>query len=102
MRSGLNREQIITTLRAHESELRSRGVVHAALFGSIARGEEVDSSDIDILLDLAPDAQIGVYEYVGIQHYLADLFAHPVDVANGNRLKPFVRFSAERDAICAF
>ncbi len=98
----MNREQVIAKLRAHERELRHRGVLHAALFGSVARGEEKPDSDIDILIELAPDAQVGVFEYVGIEHYLTDLLASPVDVANRKRLKAFVMPSAERDAIYAF
>jgi uncharacterized protein len=98
----MNREQVIAKLRAHERELRHRGVLHAALFGSVARGEEKPDSDIDILIELAPEASVGVYEYVGIEHYLTDLLSSRVDVANRNRLKAFVRPSAERDAIYAF
>lgn len=101
-RSRMNREQVIATLRAHEPELRHRGVLHAALFGSLARGEAKPSSDIDILIELQPDAEVGLFEYVGITHYLSDLFSSPVDVANRNRLKPHVRPSAEHDAMYAF
>lgn len=98
----MNREQVISTLRDHEPELRQRGVLHVGLFGSIARGEATPASDIDILIELAPGAPIGLFEYVGITQYLADLFPVHVDVANRRRLKPLVRPSAERDAIYAF
>jgi len=98
----MNREQVIATLRAHERELRQRGVLHAALFGSVARGEEKPASDIDILIDLAPEAAVGLFEYVGIEQYLTDLLASRVDVANRSSLKAFVRPSAERDAVYAF
>lgn len=98
----MNREQVISTLRDHEPELRQRGVLHVGLFGSIARGEATPASDIDILIELAPGAPVGLFEYVGITQYLADLFPVHVDVANRRRLKPLVRPSAERDAIYAF
>ncbi len=98
----MNREQIIATLRTHEQELRHRGVLHAALFGSVARDEAQLSSDIDIMIEIEPDAPVGVFEYVGITQYLADLFPNRVDVANRRSLKAFVRPSAERDAIYAF
>lgn len=98
----MNREQVIATLRAHEPELRHRGVLHAALFGSLARNEAQSSSDIDILIEVVPGAPIGVFEYVGITQYLDDLFPTHVDVANRDRLKPLVRPSAERDAVYAF
>jgi predicted nucleotidyltransferase len=51
---------------------------------------------------VAPDAPIGVFEYVDITQYLADLFPNRVDVANRSSLKALVRPSAERDAVYAF
>ena len=98
----MTRDQVIATLRAHEAELRSRGVRHAALFGSLARGEATAGSDIDIMLDLAEDAAIGLFEYVALTQFLGDLFPVRVDVANHRRLKPLVRPHAERDAVYAF
>jgi predicted nucleotidyltransferase len=97
----MNREEVIATLRAHEGELRRRGVLHAALFGSVARNEAKPTSDIDILIVVAPDAAVGVFE-VGITHYLADLFPNRVDVTNHSSLKALVRPNAERDAVYAF
>lgn len=98
----MNRDQVIATLRAHEQELRQRGVQHAALFGSVARDDAKPASDIDILIELEPDAAIDLFEYIGITHYLADLFPAHVDVANRSKLKPHVRPSAEHDAVYAF
>lgn len=98
----MNREQVIETLRSHASALRQRGVRHAALFGSLARGESTPSSDIDILVELEPGARIDLFDYVGITHYLVDLFPVRVDVSNKDTLKPHVRPSAESDAIYAF
>jgi predicted nucleotidyltransferase len=100
--AGIDREEIIATLRAHQGELRRRGVRHAALFGSLARGEGRRTSDIDVLIELDPQAPVGLFEYVGITQYLADLFPVRVDVANRGSLKPLVRSSIERDAIYAF
>jgi uncharacterized protein len=100
--AGIGREEIIATLRAHRGELRRRGVRHAALFGSIARGNGKRTSDIDVLIELDPQAPVGLFEYVGITQYLADLFPIRVDVANRSSLKPLVRPAIERDAIYAF
>jgi uncharacterized protein len=97
-----DRERILATLRAHEPELRRRGVRHAALFGSAARGKARPSSDIDIMIELDPETPVDLFEYVAITQFLADLFPSPVDIANRGSLKPLIRPSAERDAIYAF
>jgi predicted nucleotidyltransferase len=98
----MDRDQVIATLRANEAELRRQGVLHAALFGSPARGEAGPESDIDILVEIAPDAPVGLFEYVSITHFLQDLFPTKVDVANREGLKPLVRPGIERDAVFAF
>jgi uncharacterized protein len=100
--TGVDREEIIATLRAHQAELRRRGVRHVALFGSVARGEGKRTSDIDILIELDPQAPVGLFEYVGITQYLGDLFPVRVDIANHSSLKPLARPSIERDALYAF
>lgn len=95
-------QEAITILVANSDALRARGVQHAALFGSVARGEARSDSDLDVLIDLAPDARLGVFEYVGIRQFIADLFNGPVDVVDRAALKPHVRPTAERDAINIF
>jgi predicted nucleotidyltransferase len=98
----MHRDQVIATLRAHQPELVRRGVLHAALFGSVARDDATPGSDIDILIEIAADAPVGVFEYVDITQYLGDLFDDPVDVANRGSLKPAVRPGVEADAVYAF
>nr|WP_207199451.1 nucleotidyltransferase domain-containing protein [Rhodoplanes elegans] len=89
-------------MRRNRDALRARGVVHAALFGSVARGEEVPGSDIDIVIDLAPDLAMDVYQYVGLTSYIEDLFPAPVDVVDREMIKPIIRDNVVRDSIYAF
>ena len=89
-------------LRTHEGELRKRGVRHAALFGSVARGDATTTSDVDVLIVLDRETVRDVYGYVGVVHFIEDLFPVAVDVANRETLKERIRQNAERDAIDAF
>ena len=98
----MDSREIIARLRENEAGLRKRGVRHAALFGSCARGEERPDSDVDIMIEVDPSARIGVYEYVAIKDYIAGLFDTRVDVVRRDRLRPFVRPAATGDAIYAF
>jgi len=98
----MNRDAIIARLRAAEGALRARGVAHAALFGSRARGDERPDSDIDIMVEMQPEAKIGVFQYVEIVQAIEDLFPVRVDVSNRRAQKPHIQATAGRDAIYVF
>jgi uncharacterized protein len=98
----MDSQEIIARLRKNEAALRDRGVRHAALFGSSARGDQRPDSDVDIMIEVDPAARIGIYEYVAIKDYIAGLFDTRVDVVRRDRLKPYVRPVAILDAIYAF
>jgi uncharacterized protein len=95
----MDKNAILARLREHEPASRQRGVTHAALFGSRARGDNRADSDIDILVEIGP---MSLWGYVGLTQFIAGLFPDPIEVADRSRLKPFVRPAAERDAIYAF
>ncbi len=98
----MNKRDAIKVLRQHQQELRARGVEHAALFGSVARGEAGPGSDLDIMIELAPDASLDIFAYVELKEFIAGLFSGPVDVVNKDALKPHVRPPATADSIYAF
>jgi len=99
---AMNRSEIIARLRENERALRRRGVAHAGLFGSRARGDNRDDSDTDIMVELAPDARVSVYDYVGLKNYIAGLFDGPVDVVTRDSLKPYLRPAATSELVYAF
>jgi uncharacterized protein len=93
---------VLTTLRAHESELRERGVSHAAVFGSVARGEAEAASDVDILVELDQGRPMGIFEYARLKLYINELLNGVADVVNRRTLKPLLRDGILRDAVHAF
>lgn len=57
----MNRQEIIARLRENETELRARGVAHAALFGSRARDDARPDSDTDIMVEIDPAARVTLF-----------------------------------------
>jgi predicted nucleotidyltransferase len=98
----MDQTQAIETLRRSEVDLRARGVRRAAVFGSVARGDNRPESDLDIMVEIEPEAHLTVYDYVDLKDYIASLFDGPVDVVNRDGIKPYIRPAATADAIYAF
>ncbi len=98
----MTRDEIIEKLKEREADLRAQGVAHAALFGSVARGDDRPDSDIDILVDLAPAIVVTIFDYAGVKDFIADMFDRPVDVVSRESLKPRLRPEAAADAIYSF
>jgi uncharacterized protein len=62
----MDRNEIIARLRENEGALRKRGVAHAALFGSRARGDQGAESDTDIMIEFDPAARVTVCRSKGL------------------------------------
>lgn len=84
----LSASEVLKTLEDHGADLRSRGVLKLGLFGSIARGEATENSDLDFVVEMEPVTFGG---FMGLIEYLEDLFEHRVDVGFESTLKPVIR-----------
>jgi len=89
-------------LKEHQPELQRRGIKHAAVFGSVARGEVRADSDVDILIDLDPARPMGLFEYATLKLYIDALFGGAADVVNRKTLKPLLHGTIVREAVDAF
>jgi uncharacterized protein len=98
----MNIDDAVAILRRYEGALRARGIRHAAVFGSVARGDNRPDSDLDILVEFEPEAEGSIYEYMRVKDYIAGLFEGPVDVIDRDALKPHLRTPSARDAVYAF
>jgi predicted nucleotidyltransferase len=95
-------EHVIATLRANEAELRRAGIRHLSLFGSVARGEAEPESDVDLAVELDPEARIGLFALGALERRLAELVGRPVDLLPEPVEKPRLRANIERDRRRAF
>lgn len=73
------------------------GVAELAVFGSVARGEALPESDIDLLYELAPGARLG-FDLFDLEDGLADLFGRPVDLVSKASVHRLIRERVLTDA----
>src|ERR1700728_3169072 len=102
----MKRDQIIATLRAHEKELRAAGVTGLALFGSAARGDQREDSDIDVVVRLSDEARREGFAYFGrldsLNRRLQEILQRPVDIVAEPIRKERLKREIEKDRIIAF
>jgi hypothetical protein len=92
----INRQQAIETLAKHKPELVKRfGITGLALFGSTVRNEA--KPDRDIIVDF--DSPATSKQYFGMQFYLEDLLATPVDLVAVKAMRPELRAFIENEVI---
>lgn len=94
-----NRNDIIMFLRTHKDEMAQRfGVLSVGLFGSFARGDAHEDSDIDIAIELLPEKKT-LSNFLGCRRYLEQQLGRRVDLGIESNLKPLARHTAARDII---
>jgi len=74
-------------------------VERLAMFGSAARGELRPDSDVDLLVEFRPEAEIGFIEYAGLMLALSELLGRKVDLVSKPALKPLLRDAILSEAL---
>ncbi len=81
---------ILSTIRTHINELSILGIQNVGLFGSYVREEQSNISDIDILIDFAPDKE-NFDNYMAVYDYFENLFKNEkVEIVTKNGLSPYI------------
>lgn len=97
----MQRDEAISRLREHETELRRLGVEHLYLFGSTARGEARADSDVDLFFD-HPEGSIGLYELMDVRDAAARILGRAADVTTRRSLHKVLRPGIEASALQVF
>jgi predicted nucleotidyltransferase len=94
-----SKEEIIKTLQKNKDFIKQKyGVKYLALFGSFARGEQTDNSDIDILVEFYKEKKT-FDNYMDLKFYLESLFKRKVDLITKKAIKPRLKKYIEKDLI---
>ena len=94
----MRRNEILKILREHSAEVEEFGVKSFAIFGSAARDEAREDSDVDVLVEFQRPPTFKVY--MGLKFFLEDLLGKKVDLVSRVMLKSRVRPYVEREAVC--
>ena len=94
----MNRDDILATIRANEAELRKLQVNELALFGSFARGEQTEASDIDFYVEFEKKT---FDNYMGLRRLLERLFGRKIDLVIKSGIRPRLRHNILSEAIRA-
>lgn len=94
----MRREEVLRLLRSHGADLRRFGVKSLRLFGSVARDEAAEGSDVDLLVGF--DGSPTFSNFMKLQIFLEDLLRAKVDLVSENGLRDRVRPYVEKEAVC--
>ena len=94
----MSRADIIAALRAKAPEIRHFGATSLYLFGSTARNEATESSDVDLFVEYDPD-HFSFVELIQLRKPLSDILGRSADLTTRDGLHPLLRSTIEAEAI---
>ena len=100
----MDRADLIDTLGALKANLVLEGVEHLYLFGSFARGEAADTSDVDLAFDVSPDFEMrfSLIDQARVQRELAAALGRKVDLLEMRYLRPRIAATVAGEMIQIF
>jgi predicted nucleotidyltransferase len=84
----MTRDEIIATIRKNAEAIRAEGVTKLAIFGSRVRGDNRPDSDLDVLVEVAPDASFSILNLIGVEHIIGDATGLPAQATMRRSLPP--------------
>ena len=88
---AMRRDEAIRRLRAHAGAIRAIGATSLYLFGSTARDQAREASDLDLFIDYDEDSDFSAIELVRLKNYISDALEIEADVTTRGGLHPLIR-----------
>ncbi len=92
-------EKVKEVLQANQAELSNFGVTSLAVFGSVARGEATEESDIDILIEFDEARSIDLFDFIMINQFLEKKLGVKVDLVTVLALKKQLKDQILKEAV---
>jgi uncharacterized protein len=93
----MRRDLAIAKLKEHEAEFKQLGVEHLYLFGSTARDEARDDSDVDLFFD-HPEGSLGLFELMDVKDAAQRILGRKADIMTRRSLHRILRPKIEASA----
>jgi predicted nucleotidyltransferase len=97
----MERNAAIATLKAHEAELKRLGVQHLYMFGSTARGEARDDSDVDLFFDYE-EGELSLFGLMEVKEQAARILGRKTDIMTRDSIHKVLRARIEASALQVF
>jgi predicted nucleotidyltransferase len=97
----MKRDDAISRLQRHEADLKRLGVRRLYMFGSTARGEATDESDVDLFFDYEK-GELCLFDLMDVKAYTADILGREADIMTRDSLHRTLRQGVEDSAVRVF
>ena len=97
----MKRDDVLSILSANRDRLREFSVKSIAVFGSVARDEALQTSDVDLLVEFETGRPVGLFLFIRLKQFLEELLGCPVDLATPEALREPMRKRILEEAIHA-
>jgi predicted nucleotidyltransferase len=97
----MKKEEVLRILAANREKLKGFSVKSLSLFGSVARDEATDASDVDLLVEFEEGAKIGLFAFFGVRQFLEDILGCKVDLVMTDALRKEFKDQVLKEAIHA-
>ena len=98
----MRKDAVIAKLRSHADEIRAAGATSLYVYGSTARDEAREDSDVDVFIDYDKSRLFSLLDFIGVKHCIEDALGTTADLATRDSLHPKMKNKILSEAVRVF